>query len=108
MNPFTREQRQSVGVARVKTNRRMGFLQRSYPQRDVLILMKLACETERTVGRKRFLDEHQRFMGECPAILKVGAVGSEKIRDDARNQAEFEPAVGNIVKHRGVLSDAQG
>jgi hypothetical protein len=85
----------------------MRLLYRLYSQCDVFILACLACEAERSVARKRFLDEQQRFMGLGAAILEIGAVGPEKIRYDTRNQTELEPAVRYVVQHGGVLDDAQ-
>ena len=75
----------------------MGFLQRFYAECDVLIPTGFTGEVERAVARKRLLDEQQRFVGERAAVLKVSALGTEEVRHDARNQAELEAAVGDVV-----------
>ncbi len=106
VHAFAGEQRQRVRIARVNPDRRMGFLQRLYAEGDVFILVRIAVEAERSVARKRLFDEKQGFVGDCPAILEIGAIGAEEIRHDSRDQAELEAAVGDVIQHGGVFGDA--
>src|SRR5688572_17747429 len=46
-------------------------------------------------------------MGECAAILEIGAVGSKKIWHDARNETELETAVGNVVQYCDIFRNAE-